>query len=182
MITIFSDIKIFEDILSNSKSFKDDRFVIVDDSGYIIYDNNDIYNIAKNINIDNIDIKKLSTKNLNAVKLNFSINNQNYICMNSKINSTDWTLLRIIPENTLYSDIEIFKSITMVLIIIFILLSMFIVYKLFKKVTNPVSKLIMTMNEVEKGNLNIRFISKHKDEIGLLADNFNNMLQKYRNY
>ena len=46
MITIFSDIKIFEDILSNSKSFKDDRFVIVDD-GYIIYDNNDIYNIAK---------------------------------------------------------------------------------------------------------------------------------------
>jgi len=45
-------------------------------------------------------------------------------------------------------------------------------------INKPIDRLIMTMKEVETGNLDVRFFTNRKDEIKKLADSFNSMIEE----
>jgi sigma-B regulation protein RsbU (phosphoserine phosphatase) len=71
-----------------------------------------------------------------------------------------------------------FILLTSVMIIVVLIFSILVS----GSVTRPMIKLTSAVIEVGKGNLNNKIDIQSKDEIGVLADNFNNMLDDLKNY
>ncbi len=72
------------------------------------------------------------------------------------------------------------KNIILLLTIGIILLSVFFVNIFSKRLSSNIVKLSDGVKELEKGNLNVVIKIKNKDEIGLLADEFNRMVISLR--
>ncbi|EGA90851.1 histidine kinase [Planococcus donghaensis MPA1U2] len=92
----------------------------------------------------------------------------------------EFKLLSIIPLKTVEQQDNLIFNLTWNFALIGIIISAWLAYYLSKTVTRPLYKLMFLMNEVEKGNLNIRFSSKYNDDIGIFGLRFNRMLSRLK--
>jgi signal transduction histidine kinase len=108
------------------------------------------------------------------------IDDKRYLSMSSKFKIQENTLTLVLIQNInfIYEErIQNYK--------LFIILDCFItivlalgMYSIAKKVTMPIVRMSEVSKEIAQGNYKKRVILKNKkDEIGILADNFNSMIQ-----
>lgn len=72
-------------------------------------------------------------------------------------------------------DIDKLIFIILIVLLVSILSIIIIIYLIVRKITNPISSLINTIKEMQNGNLSARTQVNTKDEIGKLANAFDNM-------
>lgn len=171
MQNVYIKDKINSDIASYMKEVdnKSTYFQMFDDKDKLIYDN---FNggLLKDKNTwrfsgDEVSYKIVEIKNKNYLYINKKVNIYNNNYKISYIKEISW-----VYENYrfLYNSLiklNIFVCIT--LVIVMIILS--------KIIISPVNKLIKSTQEIADGNFNERVNIKSKDEIGILAKNFNYM-------
>ncbi|WP_353570133.1 ATP-binding protein [Candidatus Albibeggiatoa sp. nov. BB20] len=93
-----------------------------------------------------------------------------------------WYIVSIIPENIIYKSLKTSMFLMASLIVSIIALSYLMTARfLFNNIINPIEQLSYTATQARDGNLNIRSDVKQNNEIGELAEIFNQMLDNLRN-
>lgn len=106
------------------------------------------------------------------------IEGSDYVLASKKIDDWGW---QIISVNSLaYVGDEAFEIKNMLLITLFFNTAIFLIASFFisRSITNPIHKLVQAMNKVKKGTFKKVNINMGNDEIGVLKDNYNNMLDE----
>lgn len=85
------------------------------------------------------------------------------------------------PIHTLYQDVTFIKKVNLYLILFNLFVVAIIAFFLSRSLVKPINALIGLMNRVRQGNLNIKMTDPPLNEIGILANNFNEMVITLRN-
>lgn len=105
-----------------------------------------------------------------------SIDGENYYIACKSLNQGQWYLFYQISaydfEKDFFTLTQIFFVITLVILILTLTVSVFLA----KSISDPISKLTLTVQKVQNGNFNIHNDYHSKDEVGLLSDSFNAMI------
>ncbi|MDF2988264.1 MAG: sensor histidine kinase [Eubacterium sp.] len=176
-ISIGTDIRYIREIISDSNLMKGERIFIINDSGTIIYDNNE-NNIAQNIKNQTFDIPGMKNINLQNGINELKIDNKEYEVLSVYSSSIGWSLVRVIPKEVIFKSFNTLRNEFLLIISIIILVALVITIYVTKGITNPLRKLVYTMNLVEKGDLSVRFKVRTRDEVGMLGKSFNRMIKK----
>lgn len=162
---INSSIISYMNYTSNKKTY----FQIWDSSNKKIYDDFKMDSI-KNKGQWNISQNQASYE-INKIK------NKNYLYINKKINIYDnyYEISYIKEISWVYENYRFLYNI-LIKLNIFVCITLVIVMIILSKIIiSPVNKLIKSTREIADGNFNERVNIKSKDEIGILAKNFNYM-------
>lgn len=177
IICINIDKNFLRETCRNIMTIPGERVLVLDGENRIIYDTVED-NITKNISEAGLDLTDLNRSDNERSVL---INGQNHLVDTVDSGIMSLRLVRIIPEDKLFSNLVKMQEQFMLLIMVFVLLSLLLSVSLTYGITRPMKKLISTMRVVEKGDLSIRFHVKQRDEIGLLGHSFNKMIRKVEN-
>lgn len=93
-----------------------------------------------------------------------------------KFNSIDWWLLGEIPVNELVKDAGQIRNITVIASLLAIVLALGIGYLVIRMIAMPLRQLRDLMTLGERGDLTVRSTIRKSDEIGQLAQSFNQMM------
>ncbi len=96
----------------------------------------------------------------------------------SMVDNTDWSMVTIIPRRDFMESIGRLRYLIMGLVLIFGILTYFIGSFFISGILKRISNLVDSMQEIKKGNMDVRLENHSKDEIGILYDNYNEMVQK----
>jgi len=89
------------------------------------------------------------------------------------IKDVNWVLLSEIDSQEAFAPVYAFawrSLITVVTVVVFVVIISFVIAY---SISNPILALVEATKELRKGNLDIKVAIKNKDEIGVLADTFN---------
>ena len=153
--------------------FKDNlvRFTVINKEGEVIFDNE----IAKLDNHNNRQEIIDAFKNGSGSSVRYSVSlSTSMVYVATKID--DNTVIRSsVPVN----NIRVFTSGTLkyyiAIILLVFVLSLFLAIKLVKIIVYPINELQKVTSKIENGDLNKRAIIYNYDEIGFLAQTFNNI-------
>jgi len=110
----------------------------------------------------------------------FSRDGVDYLVITARDSSRSWSVINLVPMKDMVStansirDINIFSGLCATLIAI--ILSVFIS----RTLTRNINKLVVSMEQVSKGNLDVAIDISSKDEIGKLTSNFRWMLLRLK--
>ncbi|WP_128656910.1 methyl-accepting chemotaxis protein [Paenibacillus sp. 598K] len=93
-----------------------------------------------------------------------------------KFNSIDWWLLGEIPVNELVKDAGQIRNITVIASLLAVVLALGIGYLVIRMIAMPLRQLRDLMTLGERGDLTVRSTIRKSDEIGQLAQSFNQMM------
>lgn len=144
-------------------------FQIWDSSGKMIYDDFKMASIKNKVQW-NISENEASYE-INKIK------DKNYLYVNKKINVYDnyYKISYVKEISWVYENYRFLYNI-LIKLNIFVCVTLVIVMMILSKIIiSPVNKLIKSTQEIADGNFNERVNIKSKDEIGILAKNFNYM-------
>lgn len=149
-------------VLDGQKVFLLSEYGRVIGGEYVEEETEDIWKL-----VPDVDTKQFQTVYLQGDK---------YYIQCRRINATDCYLISLFPADTLISGLAStiwFFGIFLVLIFLFVF---FIYYRTTKNITSRIENLSEAFSEVEGGKPHLPV--KQKDELGLVAQNFNLMVQK----
>lgn len=107
-------------------------------------------------------------------------NSQDNIVVSDISLKTNWKLTGIVPKYVYRKEIEHFNKIFLYFTIIAILTIIIFSIIISKSIETPINNLIDAMKQVQKGNLNVNIAKKQKNEIGELANHFEEMIDELK--
>lgn len=107
----------------------------------------------------------------------FRRENIDYIKMESTLNKYGWSIVEEIPSYIVKQPIKQITEKFILTLILVIIVSFIIVYKLSSWITKPVINMKNTMQKVMDGDLEVKVEVNRNDEIGNLEESFNNMIK-----
>lgn len=103
------------------------------------------------------------------------------VAIYSGLNEGEWRIIKEIPKNELYAEINRIQEVVILVCILFIV-SMFLISYIFsQKITDPLKRLISQMKEVEEGNLDVTVEINTNREVHELGEGFNHMIYRVKN-
>ncbi len=161
------------DIYSNISLYKDGSIFITDNNG-IILSHGDKTKLGTKVSKDYLSLMQTPS---NVPFSLYNLNGQQYYIACQTINNDDWYLFYQVSAVDFEADFitltQVFFIITLVILILALLVSVILA----KSISNPITNLSKTMQQVRNGNFNIRNHYQSKDEVGILSDNFNAMIE-----
>ncbi|PAB59660.1 sensor histidine kinase [Anaeromicrobium sediminis] len=174
---VFLDIydEYFDNIFKKFNLYEDSNIFILDQNGIIITDNK--YKTETTFKYNDRCLEIINEGKNNPFE--FNMKNMKYKVYYTTLKNTKFTIVRLIPLRHINYEkriiIETFIGIFVILFISSILIS----YLLSNKISEPIKKLSTTMEEVEKGRLDISIdLTNCDDEIYNLGKTFNKMIEK----
>lgn len=116
--------------------------------------------------------KYASQSNLTEMKLN----QETVYCMRNKIRNTDWEMITVIPQLDMTSGIVRLQTMVACLMILFWLLTIVGGTMIISWIVRRISLLNESFNQVKSGDTHVCLSNDTKDEIGVLYDNYNEMM------
>ena len=110
----------------------------------------------------------------------FNDNNVNYLVSYLKSESTGWTSVTIMPKSEITSGADIIRNRTILIGVILGILAMIFGFIFAFRMTKNMKRLMDTMESAKNGDLTVSLCIKSKDEIGRLANTFNEMIYKIK--
>ncbi|GMQ62145.1 cache domain-containing sensor histidine kinase [Vallitalea maricola] len=95
-----------------------------------------------------------------------------------EIEKTNWTLVQIIPYNSVMQEVKHYRNFTIFLNCVFIGLMLFSAYVASRQVTKAIKKLNQTVNQVTKGDLTVKSNITGSIEVNQLSESFNYMVDE----
>ncbi len=105
-----------------------------------------------------------------------TIGNKKYLCSYAVINSLDMYIVSLIPKVYLYQEVYSFWTSTLIVYVITLITAIIIAYMIAKSISRPLQKLNEAMNQVKGGDLSATHIDPYRDEVGMVYNNFNEMV------
>lgn len=108
------------------------------------------------------------------------INGEKYLTTFSKVSKSDWTIVSMTRESTLFHNLRSIMFITLAVIISCFVMSFLISIFLSSKVTQPINQLLSSMKKAKEGNFREKVNFKYTDELGMLVYEYNNMIDNIK--
>lgn len=176
LIVLDIDYQVVREMFSLSTVELDEKIMVVDTEGNIIFNHPIISNFEP---VLEQYPEILTAKNL---QLRGPVFGRDSIIVTDTIEMADWKIVRMIEALPLTarsrSLLSIFNTILFIAAIIsftFILLST-------QSITRPVKTLIQACKRIERGDSDFRVSLKLKNELGILGDTFNIMMDQIQSY
>jgi two-component system sensor histidine kinase/response regulator len=93
-----------------------------------------------------------------------------------------WSLFSEIDRNDALSTVNWLARVTLMLVFFSAIASVLMAFLKAREITRPIDELVNAANEAKTGNLDHKVNINSKDELGLLADAFNDMLETRRQH
>lgn len=106
------------------------------------------------------------------------INGQKMYIGVASIDSNDWKLILIVPDDDITKSINQSKYKFLLLFMIIVPFTLPLAYLVSASITRRIANLIKRIREVDTSNFDQEIIESSKDEVGILTNNFNYMLLK----
>ena len=148
------------------------RFLIVDSSGNpVLLPDSDVKIPIKRIHNS---VPENVTTYLNSI----DVNDVDYKYVIHKSRQTDWELIAVVPEKELYSNsLKIgYNILTYILIIVFVIAALTTATNF--RITKPITLLADAIDRVASGDTKHKISFSDKNEITMIADNFNHMVDE----
>lgn len=94
-----------------------------------------------------------------------------------KSNYSEWTIVKMQPYSFLHRSANQITQINAIIAALFLIVVVIATLYISYHFTNPIKKLISSMNQIQSGNLNVNIEVKGNDELSILARRFNTMMQ-----
>ena len=106
------------------------------------------------------------------------IGDERYLLLKIDENEQDWHYLSAIKYNSFADKKQLILTIFFSTVVISLLLFLLIALCISRFITTPLNKLMKAMKKTENGEFKPAYVTSHKDEIGQLQDEYNEMVQK----
>jgi two-component system sensor histidine kinase YesM len=171
LIVFESNLNVIEKTVENIDAVTKGSTVIIDDHKHVIY-NSDKKLISQDLSNDPAVRQATGTEG----SFPLTSGGKPYLISYSTSPDTGWTVLNYIPTNELTAAAARTRNITILVTLVIIGFALFISIIISYALTRPLHKMTLLMKEVQKGNLNVGFNVKYRDEIGVLGNQFNRMI------
>lgn len=155
-------------------------FIIIDNDGKIISFENKKY-IGTYINeyfsgkvTDNDNVKTLNQ----LIESIPTFTNRNISINNIPINSVGWKVINIVDKDNLFYEVNLLRYLTFACLAVIVIIVMIVIIVFSNKFYESVKVIVNGMNEVKKGNFNVRIELNTEDELSFIGDEFNQMSSK----
>lgn len=158
--------------------------LIAEDGTFIVHQNSE-YPLKVNINdVDDKEIHKLaeniSSEKSKVVELGYGLNKKVAFC--EQVETTGWTVINIVDQNELFSSVNKVMMFILIIAVILVVGLSRAIYKISNKLLNPIDDICIFADKVSQGNLSELIEIKSDDEIGKVAEAFNNTIKNLRDY
>lgn len=158
--------------------------LIAEDGTFIVHPNSE-YPLKVNINdVDDKEIHKLaeniSSEKSKVVELGYGLNKKVAFC--EQVETTGWTVINIVDQNELFSSVNKVMMFILIIAVILVVGLSRAIYKISNKLLNPIDDICIFADKVSQGNLSELIEIKSDDEIGKVAEAFNNTIKNLRDY
>ena len=110
------------------------------------------------------------------------IGGEKYILVYDSSKYSGWKFVTFVPAiSSMQHMSKLRDSIFILFLIMNVVTAMALIFLLSGKVYSKLNRLIASMKEVEKGNLNVSIVHSDTDEFGFMYSSFNDMVEKIRN-
>ncbi len=99
-----------------------------------------------------------------------------------QVETTGWTVINIIDENELFSSINKVMVFILIIAVILVIGLSIAIYKMTNKILKPIDDICIFGDKVSQGNLSELIEIRSDDEIGKVAEAFNNTIKNLRDY
>lgn len=106
----------------------------------------------------------------------FKRNGIAYVAIYADLNDGNWRIIKTIPKSVLYKDVNAIQFFTILITAILMAVIFLIAHFYSKKITSPISNMMVQMKEVEAGNLSVRLETNVDNELDDLSESFNHMV------
>ncbi|WP_028560081.1 cache domain-containing sensor histidine kinase [Paenibacillus pinihumi] len=108
-----------------------------------------------------------------------TLNNHKYLTTLSTMSFTGWTLVNLVPYESLFQKASVMKTILLLLYTFIVISLVWIGFIFARSITRPLEKLAFRMSKVEQGDFAIQreLPAKNMDEIGWLTSSFDKMTE-----
>lgn len=107
-----------------------------------------------------------------------SFTNRHISVSSIPINNVGWRVINIVDKDSLFYVVNLLRYLTFAILFIIIVIVMSIIIIFSNKFYASVGTIVKGMNEVKKGNFNVRLQLNTEDELAFISDEFNEMLYK----
>lgn len=175
----------YEEVFGGLSDYCESDIILVDAEGKVLYHNG---------NIDLLNFSNLSAKTMQTIKDSpklskmsdfdglFNTNHLNFVYpVEERVSGDNTPVGFIILTSDGYGMSQVFEKIIKIIIIASLWVffaAIIIVYFITNRITTPIKQISKAVKEYSRGNFDIRIPVKGEDEIGALADAFNNMAKE----
>ncbi|MTI65954.1 MAG: methyl-accepting chemotaxis protein [Firmicutes bacterium] len=170
-------------IVNSEKLGKTGYAYMINEKGLIMaHKNKDLLLEGNFLNNENQSLVNMTKK---MIKGESGVTSYNYqgeekIASYAPIKSTNWSIAMTTYYSEVTKGIDKLKNIILLIGLATIVLLGILIYLLINNSVKPIIKMVDVTKEVASGNLNVKVDVSSKDEVGLLAENFNNMTENMR--
>lgn len=167
--------KEFTDILSNTNPTSDSLSFILDQDHTQIASSSPLPDTLREDKIQD-EILSIEDKHLNDIVIDHS----KYLILKSSIDLTDWTMITLVPYSSFFID---FKDTTRMIILVSLLIIL-VSLGLFSLISYTITRRLLVLchyiKDAETGELVPIDAPVYKDEIGILYQNYNDMIGRIK--
>lgn len=153
-----------------------DQLFLLDSEGYVISGYPSKATIGTKMTHDSLESILNSQKGF----FDTSWNEQKHMMIFDTNEETHYKIINFLPEIEITSQSQSIGYLTILWIIIGFIVAVWFSYFFAISITSPINRLNSIMKKVEKGNLDVRFQAKYKDEVSDMGSNFNKMILKLK--
>lgn len=162
---------VFSDILSKASLNTQSQIYIVDQSGKIVFPEQEV---AMSLESEGIALPQITNKASFEIKKNGQI----FLASTYDIEKYGWKIIQMVPLEILTKDNKIIFEITAIVFIVSFLFSGMVWFFISVSIVRPIKQLTLTMKDVKGTNLLVKSNITSIDEIGLLSVTYNYMIER----
>lgn len=99
-----------------------------------------------------------------------------YVGMTTKLDYSGFQVRAFVNKASILEKVKKVRILHPLILVFILLMTLGISFVLSLTLSRPIRRLLSLMKSVEKGDLNVRFPTRYKDEIGILGIHFNKMI------
>ena len=160
----------------NEESLKENYVELADEKSDVLIINKDgelISGVREGLPLDYV--REICEKE-GAGSFEFREEGIDYVSIYAPFNRGEWKMVKTVPKQILYGEVEILHRNLMIISIIVCLLFLILIYLYFEKITEPITKMMIQMKAVEQGDLTVKVDTNYTNEFGQLGESFNHMV------
>jgi len=172
------DIKasVIDNLLSVYQDGQNGSFIVFDNTGNLVYS----HNLESLLEHDGAEERIFRLFKEPSGKISTVLNGKRFMLYYSTLPYTDWKIANIISWDTLmYQSLKV-QRITIIIEACVVLLVVITGVFLSLYISRPLMRLVKSMKQVEKGELDITLQINSRDEVGQLGAAFNKMLAQIK--
>lgn len=172
-MSIMLDDSVVREIYSNIKE-ESSEVLIFDLDGKVISSTNGDHKTISRWN----NYMKTIFDDTSTGYIDYKEDGKDYVAIYSSLNHNNWRIVKIIPQSILYKEVNAIQLFTLVGSLLLLSFMLLLAFLYSKNITQPITRMIMQMKEIEGGNLKVKVDTNVNNELDELGTSFNHMVTK----